>query len=63
MAVLSDSRRVVTSDKAGVIAVWVADNAQLLYSALGPSKCLTVTHNMKYIVSGDGDNRWVKSEG
>uniref|UniRef100_A0A8D9ERW0 Uncharacterized WD repeat-containing protein alr3466 n=1 Tax=Cacopsylla melanoneura TaxID=428564 RepID=A0A8D9ERW0_9HEMI len=56
VAVLSDSRRVVTSDKAGVIAVWVADNAQLLYSALGPSKCLTVTHNMKYIVSGDDDN-------
>lgn len=57
VGVLSDSRRVVSCDKQGVFTVWLADNATLLHSALGPTAFLSVTYNMKYVVSGDGDNR------
>lgn len=57
VGVLSDSRRVVSSDRQGVLTVWLADNATLLHSALGPTNYLQITNNMKYAVSGDGDNR------
>ncbi|KAL1138690.1 hypothetical protein AAG570_008752 [Ranatra chinensis] len=56
VGVLSDSRRVVSSDRQGVFTVWLADNATLLHSALGPTTYLSITPNMKYVVSGDGDN-------
>ena len=57
VAVMLDSRRVVSSDRQGVLAVWVADNATLLHSCIGPGMCLAVTNNMKYAVCGNGDNR------
>ncbi|XP_039293837.1 NACHT domain- and WD repeat-containing protein 1 [Nilaparvata lugens] len=56
VGVLSDSRRVVSSDRQGVLAVWVADNGTLLHTALGPTDFLAITNNMKYAVSGNGDN-------
>ncbi|XP_046664715.1 protein qui-1, partial [Homalodisca vitripennis] len=56
VGVLSDSRRVVSSDRQGVLTVWLADNATLLHSALGPTNYLQITNNMKSAVSGDGDN-------
>lgn len=57
VAVMLDSRRVVSSDRQGVLAVWLADNATLLHSCIGPGMCLAVTNNMKYAVCGNGDNR------
>lgn len=57
VGVLSDSRRVVSSDRQGVLAVWLADNATLLHTALGPTNYLSITNNMKYVISGDGDNK------
>ncbi|XP_075232823.1 NACHT domain- and WD repeat-containing protein 1 isoform X2 [Lycorma delicatula] len=56
VGVLSDSRRVVSSDRQGVLAVWLADNATLIHTALGPTNYLAISNNMKYVVSGDGDN-------
>ncbi|XP_069684220.1 protein qui-1 [Periplaneta americana] len=56
VAVMLDSRRVVSSDRQGVLAVWLADNATLLHSCIGPGMCLAVTNNMKYAVCGNGDN-------
>ncbi|XP_068081226.1 protein qui-1 [Anabrus simplex] len=56
VAAMQDSRRVVSSDRQGVLAVWLADNATLLHSCIGPGKCLAVTNNMRYAVSGNGDN-------
>jgi len=52
--VTSDSEKVVSSDKAGVIAVWLSDNGTLLNSVICPATNLSVTNNMKYLVSGDG---------
>jgi hypothetical protein len=57
VAAMLDSRRVVSSDRQGVLAVWLADNATLLHSCIGPGMCLAVTNNMKYAVCGNGDNR------
>lgn len=57
VAIMLDSRRVVSSDRQGVLAVWLADNATLLHSCIGPGMCLAVTNNMKYAVCGNGDNR------
>jgi len=57
VAVMLDSRRVVSSDRQGVLAVWLADNATLLHSCIGPGMCLAVTNSMKYAVCGNGDNR------
>ncbi|KAK7595341.1 hypothetical protein V9T40_013166 [Parthenolecanium corni] len=55
--VMSDSRRVVSIDKAGNLAIWAADNAAKLFSSnKGPTRFLQVTNNMKYLVCGDGDN-------
>ncbi|XP_050542429.1 protein qui-1 isoform X2 [Daktulosphaira vitifoliae] len=51
--VTSDSEKVVSSDKAGVIAVWLSDNGTLLNSVICPATHLSVTNNMKYLVSGD----------
>ncbi|CAH0392958.1 unnamed protein product [Bemisia tabaci] len=56
VGVLSDSRRVVSGDKQGVIAVWIADNGNLLHTILGPTQYMAITNNMKYAVSGDGGN-------
>ncbi|GLG97135.1 F-box/WD repeat-containing protein 7 [Gryllus bimaculatus] len=56
VAAMQDSRRVVSSDRQGVLAVWLADNATLLHSCIGPDKSLAVTNNMKYAVCGNGDN-------
>ncbi|PNF24563.1 hypothetical protein B7P43_G05388 [Cryptotermes secundus] len=56
VAVMLDSRRVVSSDRQGVLAVWLADNATLLHSCIGPGMCLAITNNMKYAVCGSGDN-------
>ncbi|KAJ9583451.1 hypothetical protein L9F63_022204, partial [Diploptera punctata] len=56
VAAMMDSRRVVSSDRQGVLAVWVADNATLLHSCIGPGMCLAVTNKMKYAVCGNGDN-------
>jgi hypothetical protein len=58
VAIMSDSRRVVSSDRKGVLAVWLADSASLLHSGIGPGMCLAVTNNMKYAVCGNGDNRY-----
>lgn len=57
VAVMLDSRRVLSSDRQGVLAVWLADNATLLHSCIGPGMCLAVTNSMKYAVCGNGDNR------
>lgn len=57
VGVLSDSRRVVSSDRQGVLAVWLADNATLIHTALGPTNYISITNNMKYVISGDGDNK------
>jgi hypothetical protein len=40
VAIMSDSRRVVSSDRKGVLAVWLADSASLLHSGVGPGMCL-----------------------
>nr|XP_014277406.2 NACHT domain- and WD repeat-containing protein 1 [Halyomorpha halys] len=56
VSVLSDSRRVVSADRQGVFTVWLADNATLLHSALGPTTYMAISYDMKYVVSGDGDN-------
>lgn len=55
--VMSDSRRAVSIDKAGNLAIWAADNGAKLFSSKGPTRFLQVTNNMKYLVCGDGDNR------
>lgn len=60
VGVLSDSRRVVSGDKQGVIAVWIADNGNLLHTILGPTQYMAITNNMKYAVSGDGGNRYAQ---
>ncbi|XP_049840536.1 protein qui-1 [Schistocerca gregaria] len=52
---MMDSRRVVTADRQGILAVWLADNATLLHSCGGPSQCLAITNSMKYVVCGNGD--------
>lgn len=57
MSVLSDSRRVVSADRQGVFTVWLADNATLLHSALGPTTYMAISYDMKFVVSGDGDNK------
>ncbi|KAK9511752.1 hypothetical protein O3M35_000355 [Rhynocoris fuscipes] len=56
VGVLSDSRRVISSDREGVYTVWLADNATLLHSALGPTTYMAISLDMKCVVSGDGDN-------
>ncbi|XP_014253729.1 NACHT domain- and WD repeat-containing protein 1 [Cimex lectularius] len=56
VAVLADSRRVVSSDRQNVFTVWLADNATLLHTALGPTTYMAISNDMKYVVSGDGDN-------
>ncbi|XP_049942860.1 protein qui-1 [Schistocerca serialis cubense] len=55
VAAMMDSRRVVTADRQGILAVWLADNATLLHSCGGPSQCLAITNSMKYVVCGNGD--------
>ncbi|XP_065201622.1 protein qui-1 isoform X2 [Planococcus citri] len=54
--VLSDSRRAISIDKLGTLAIWAADNGTKLFSARGPTHFLAVTNNMKYIICGDGDH-------
>ncbi|BES93370.1 WD domain, G-beta repeat [Nesidiocoris tenuis] len=56
VGVLADSRRVVSADRQNVFVVWLADNATLLHSALGPTANVSISNDMKCVVSGDGDN-------
>lgn len=54
--VMSDSRRAVSIDKLGHLAIWAADNGTKLFAAKGPTNFLAITNNMKYIICGDGDH-------
>jgi hypothetical protein len=55
---MSDSRRAVSSDRQGTIAVWLADSGQLLHSCAGPGQRLAVSHSMHHVVySTPGDHR------
>lgn len=53
---MSDSRRAVSIDKLGNLAIWAADNGTKLFSAKGPTNFLAVTNNMKYLICGNGDH-------
>lgn len=44
-----DGRRIVSSDRAGVIRVWAADTGTLIQSVSGPGRCLTVSSDMRYV--------------
>ena len=58
VAVMSDSRRAVSSDRQGTIAVWLADSGQLLQNCAGPGQRLAVSPNMQHVVfSSPGENR------
>lgn len=53
-----DSRRVASLDRNGVLAVWLADNATLIYSVGGHAgSCMAVTNSMRYTITGCGGNR------
>ncbi|XP_072745526.1 protein qui-1 [Anoplolepis gracilipes] len=52
-----DGRRVISSDRAGVIRVWAADSGTLIQSVCGPGRCFTVASDMRYAVCGSGDNQ------
>ncbi|EFN73134.1 Uncharacterized WD repeat-containing protein alr3466 [Camponotus floridanus] len=52
-----DGRRVVSSDRAGVIRVWAADSGTLIQSVCGPGRCFAVASDMRYAVCGSGDNQ------
>lgn len=47
---LMDSRRVISSDKDGVVHVWLTENASLLQTIQAPYKHLASTNNMKFAV-------------
>lgn len=53
--VMADSRRVVSIDKQGNLAIWAADNGTKLFTAKGPTTFLAATIDTKFIVCGDGD--------
>ncbi|XP_076684288.1 protein qui-1 [Andrena cerasifolii] len=52
-----DGRRIVSSDRAGVIRVWAAGTGTLIQSVSGPGRCFTVSSDMRYAVCGTGDNQ------
>ncbi|KAI4490814.1 hypothetical protein M0804_003758 [Polistes exclamans] len=52
-----DGRRVVSSDRAGIIRVWAADNGTLIQSVCGPGRCFAVAADMRFAVCGTGDNQ------
>ncbi|XP_076235892.1 protein qui-1 [Calliopsis andreniformis] len=52
-----DGRRIVSSDRGGVIRVWAADTGILIHSVSGPGRCFTVASDMRYAVCGSGDNQ------
>ncbi|XP_065332021.1 protein qui-1 [Cloeon dipterum] len=57
MAVASDSRRVVSSDRHGLMFVWLADSGQVMqkFSILGQH--LSISNSMKHVVcSSPGEN-------
>lgn len=49
---MMDSSRVISSERNDTLCIWLADNGHLLHTYSGPSKCVRVTNNMKYAVSG-----------
>lgn len=52
---MADSRRVISTDKLGNLAIWAADNGTKLFVAKGPAMFLGATIDTKFIVCGDGD--------
>lgn len=49
---MMDSSRVISSERNDTLCIWLADNGHLLHTYAGPSKCVRVTNNMKFAVSG-----------
>ena len=58
--VMADSRRAISIDKLGNMAIWAADNGTKLFSSKGPTVFLGSTIDTKFIVCGDADCWLVK---
>ncbi|XP_032571228.1 NACHT domain- and WD repeat-containing protein 1 isoform X1 [Drosophila sechellia] len=56
VVVLMDSLRVISTDRDSMLLVWMAHSGNLLQTIQGPYKSLSVTNNMRFAVSTNGDN-------
>jgi len=58
MAVTSDSRKVVSSDRQGLMFVWLADSGQIMqkFSILGQR--LSVSNSMKHVICSVPGENW-----